>query len=52
MNDDDFKAIAKIIMRENDVDNLEGFGNITIGRIERMLIAAAKAGATKALVDE
>lgn len=38
------KEIAKTIMREQNVDNLEGFGDITIGRIERMLMSAFNTG--------
>lgn len=38
------KEIAKTIMREQNVDNLQGFGDITIGRIERMLMSAYNTG--------
>lgn len=44
MDDESAKTIAKAIMREQNVDNLQGFGDITIGRIEKMLMQSAKLG--------
>src|SRR5690606_1740583 len=40
----DAEQIARTIMREENVDNLQGFGQITIGRIKRMLVDAARTG--------
>lgn len=44
MDEADAAQIAKTIMREQNVDNITGFGDITIGRIERMLTNAVKTG--------
>lgn len=44
MDEADAVVIAKTIMREQNVDNIQGFGDITIGRIERMLVNAVKTG--------
>lgn len=44
MDEAEALTIAKTIMREQNVDNLTGFGEITIGRIERMLTNAVKTG--------
>lgn len=38
------RHIAKGIMHYENVDNLEGFGQITIGRIEEMLTKAVLMG--------
>jgi hypothetical protein len=47
MTDEEAANIAEAIMHEQNVDNLEGFGNITMGRIRAMLMTAAKRGAEK-----
>jgi CheY-specific phosphatase CheX len=48
MTEEEALEIAKAIMTEQDVNTLEGFGQITMGRIERMLTDAAQRGAAKA----
>lgn len=44
MDDEKAEEIAKTIMREQNVDNLQGFGDITIGRIQQMLMSAYNTG--------
>jgi hypothetical protein len=47
MTDEEAVEIAEAIMHEQNVDNLEGFGNINMRRIKAMLMDAAKRGAEK-----
>jgi hypothetical protein len=44
MDDEAALQIAETIMREQNVDNLQGFGDITIGRVRAMLMNAVKTG--------
>lgn len=44
MLDEEAVTIAEAIMREQNVDTLEGFGNINMRRIKAMLMDAAKTG--------
>jgi hypothetical protein len=47
MTDEEAVEIAEKIMQEQNVDNLQGFGDITISRLKGMLIQSAKRGAQK-----
>jgi hypothetical protein len=38
------QELAETIMHEQNVDNLEGFGQINMRRIKEMLVQAAKTG--------
>lgn len=44
MDETEAKTLAATIMREQNVDNLQGFGEINMRRLEGMLVDAAKAG--------
>ena len=45
------EAIAEAIMRQYNVDNLEGFGDVTMGMIKRMIVAGIKVAQMNDLVD-
>ena len=44
MDDEAAVTIAEAIMREQNVDNLEGFGDINMRRLKAMLVNACKTG--------
>lgn len=44
MTDEEAAAIAETMMREQNVDNLQGFGEINIRRLKGMLSDAIKVG--------
>lgn len=47
MTDEQAALIAESIMEAQNMDNLDGFEKITMGRLRAMLMAAAKMGAAQ-----